>query len=375
MEGRYGGPQARIASIVGKLKRYGIETIAVIPINDSEFFYKRLLENGTPVRRMRLHRLTKRGPDLFKFLVLFVWELFSLYRMFKEEQVNIVHCNGSWQIKGVVAGKLARKRVVWHLNDTEMPGFMRFIFRFVALHFCDFYINAGKRVKGYYLKDPRLWKKHVVEIQSPVDTSIFSPKNVRTDEKIVCFDGLKILTVGNLNARKGIEYFIEMASILNKQYDNLNFFVVGSHFATQSKYIKAVSDLVKSLEVENVHFYGTSDDVPAVLKAADVYVCSSISEASPISVWEAMSMARAIVTTDVGDVAQFIRDGHNGFVVPIKDAIALAEKVDILIENEKLRKDFGSKSREVAVKFLDVDVCAKKHAQFYREIMERSQRA
>ena len=372
MEGRYGGPQARIGSIAGKLKRHGIEMIAVIPLNDSEFFYRRLLENGTPVRRMKLHRLTKRGPDLLKFLVLFVWELFSLYRMFKKEQVNIVHCNGSWQIKGVIAGKLARKNVVWHLNDTEMPGLMRFIFRFVALHFCDFYINAGERVKTYYLNDPRLWKKHMVEIQSPVDTSIFSPKNVRTDEKMARFNGLRIVTVGNLNPRKGIEYFIQMASLLNKHHDNLNFFVVGSHFATQRKYIKAISDLVKSLDVENVHFCGISDDVPSIMKAADVYVCSSISEASPISVWEAMSMARAIVTTDVGDVAKFIRDAHNGFVVPPKDAAALAARVGMLIEDEELRKDFGARARDVAVNSLDIDVCAKKHAQFYREIMKRA---
>lgn len=372
MEGRYGGPQARIGSIAGKLKRYGIEMTAVIPMNDSEFFYRRLLENGTPVRRMKLHRLTKRGPDLFKFLVLFGWELFSLYRMFREDRINIVHCNGSWQIKGVIAGKLARKKVVWHLNDTEIPTLMRFIFRFVALHFCDFYINAGKRVKAYYLKDPRLWKRHMVEIQSPVDTSIFSPKNVRTNEKIARFNGLRIVTVGNLNPRKGIEYFIQMASLLNKHYDNLNFFVVGSHFATQRQYIRAISDLVKSLEITNVHFYGTSDDVPSIMKAADIYVCPSISEASPISVWEAMSMGRAIVATDVGDVAQFIQDGHNGFVVPPKESAALAEKVGILIENEGLRKDFGARARDVAVNSLDIDICAKKHAQFYKEIMKRA---
>lgn len=371
MEGRYGGPQARIGSIAGKLKRYGIETIVVIPINDSEFFYRKLLENDTPVRRMKLHRLTKRGADLFKFLVLFVWELYSLYRMFKREEVNIVHCNGSWQIKGVIAGKLAGTKVVWHLNDTEMPGFVRLIFRFVALNSCDYFVSAGKRVKTYYLSDPRFGKKRIAEVQAPVETSVFNPQIVKADQRISHFDGLKIVTVGNLNPRKGIEYFIVMASILNKQYDNLNFFVVGPHFATQSKYIKAIFDLVKSLKVENVDFYGTSDDVPSIMKAADVYVCSSISEASPTSVWEAMSMARAIVATDVGDVGQFIKNGHNGFIVPLRDAVVLAEKVGILIENEKLRKTFGSRARDVAIKFLDVDVCVKKHAELYREIMSR----
>ena len=79
-------------------------------------------------------------------------------------------------------------------------------------------------------------------------------------------------------------------------------------------------------------------------------------------------MGKAIVSTDVGDVAKFIKDGENGYITPIKNASAMAEKVKLFIENADLRKKFGTNARKIAVKNLDVDICAKKHADFYRKI-------
>jgi len=241
----------------------------------------------------------------------------------------------------------------------------------MALNFCDAFITAGKRVRAYYLSDQRFSKKPITEIQAPVDTSIFDHQKVKSDHEIARYNGLKIITVANINPTKGIECFVKMASILNKQYNNLVFFVVGSHFGSQRGYSEKVVELVRTSIVKDFHFYGPVENIPSVLKATDIYVCSSIAEASPISVWEAMSMAKPVVSTDVDDVAKFIRNGEIGCVVPIKDAAALAEKTGLLIEDAKLRKRFGQKARETAIKHLDLNICAKRHAQFYKEIMNK----
>jgi len=50
-------------------------------------------------------------------------------------------------------------------------------------------------------------------------------------------------------------------------------------------------------------------------------------------------------------------------------SLSVADKIGILIENNNLREAFGQKARDVAVKYLDTDICARKHAQLYREIM------
>lgn len=368
-EGRYGGPQARIVGVAQKLKRERINTIVVVPKKDSAVFCEKLIKKGIQANRIILHRLTRQKSCLISYFVFFIPELVVLHRLIRKENIDIVHCNGSWQIKGVIAGRLAGSKVVWHLNDTQMPAFIRSIFKFMSLNFCDAFIIAGKRVKDYYLRDRRFSKKQIMVIQAPVDTSIFNPQKVRPDQEIAYSDELKIVTVGNINPTKGIEYFIEMASILNKQYNNLVFFVVGSHLASQSGYSEKVVELVRTSIVKDFHFYGPVDNIPSVLKATDIYVCSSIAEASPISVWEAMAMAKPIVSTDVGDVARFIKNRESGFVVAPRDPFALAEKVGLLIEDKDLRKKLGFNARNIALKHLDVDICAQKHEQLYREVM------
>jgi glycosyltransferase involved in cell wall biosynthesis len=368
MEGRYGGPHAFIAACAERLKSDGIDTVVVFPDQDSDFFLKKLCAIGVAAKRLRLHRLTKEKMHLIKYALLFIPEVISLYKLYKKEGVDIVHCNNSWQFKGVIAGRLARKKTVWHLHETSTPFFINIIFKLLAKNFADAFITSGKKARKYYLSDQRLSNKPILEIQAPVDTLIFDPDKVEKDRKIEKYPGLKIVTVGNVNPLKGIEYFVEMSSILNRSYNHLSFFVVGPHFPSQKAYSEKIMRMAQKFNSDNLHFYGSSENIPSVLKAADIYICSSIAEASPISVWEAMSMGKAIVSTDVGDVANFIKDGKNGFIVPIRDAAALVKKAAWLIDNFDSSKKLGINARKTAIKKLDVDICVKKHADFYRTI-------
>lgn len=368
-DSRFGGPQRWILTVSGKLKNFGLDQIIIFPIGDSDHFYKELNAQGVKIKQISLHRLTKEKKHLINFVFLFIPEIVSLYRLFKKEGVDIVHCNNSWQFKGLIAGRLAGKKVVWHLHETATPFFINIILKFLARCFTDAFIVAGERVRNYYLSDQKLSGKPIMQMQAPVDTSLFDPEKVKKDQRITDYPGLKIVTVGNINPLKGLEYFIEMASILNRRYDDLSFFAVGPHFDSQKVYSNKIFGLTKQYGLKNLHFYGSSENIPSALKAADVYVCSSIVEASPISVWEAMSMEKAIVSTDVGDVAKFIKDGESGYITPTKNAFVMAERVGLFIENADLRKKVGINARKIAVKNLDVNICVEKHAEFYRKII------
>ena len=130
--------------------------------------------------------------------------------------------------------------------------------------------------------------------------------------------------------------FYSVFVFFNKLINNLHFSIVGQFLDSQKAYFEKLNNLKNDLNLQNVVFYGASHDVRSVLKAADIYVCSSIAEASPMSVWEAMSMGKAVVSTDVGDVSCFIKNDINGFVVPIKNPGLLADRVNTLITNYDL---------------------------------------
>lgn len=372
-EGRYGGPQARIVAVAERLNRRGIETIVIFPSKDSDLFHRKLTSKGIQYRRLDLRRLTRQKVHLIKYFFFFMQEVFALVRVIKQENVDIVHCNSPRQIKGVIAGRLAGKKVVWVLNDTSSPRVVFWLFLLLS-KCCNGSILTGKRVQNYYLITPRLRAIPHVIIRPPVDTGRFNPGNVINQQhNLLKRNGsnLNIVTIANVNPVKGLEYFIEMVHILNRNGKKANFFIVGPQFQSQRKYSMLLKGLINHYGIENIRFTGESYEIRQVLAETDIFVCSSVSESGPMTVWEAMSMRKAIVSTDVGDVARFIKDGENGFVVPIKDSAALAEKVGILIENEQLRKEFGRWAREIAIKHLDVGICARKHADFYKKVLQQ----
>lgn len=366
LDPRFGGPQNRILQVAERLKRYGVNTVVIIPKKGSDTFYSKLIQKNIQVKKLKLHGLTKHKSHLIGWFIFFVPELISLFRYLKKENFKLVHCNASWQIKGVLAARMARAKTILHLNDTWTPLGIKIVFR-ILRPFCDGFIVTGKRVKESYFNGCEINVKNIEEIQAPVDSKYFDPKYTETNRTIGNNRGIKIITIANINPTKGLEYFIKMASFLNKKYGDrsMKFYIVGACFDSQKTYLTKLNQLVRNLNVKNLHFYGNSANVPSVLKGADIFVCTSLNESGPMSVWEAMAMEKAIVSTDVGDVKRFIRDGVNGFVVPPRDIERLAEKTSILIQSKELRDKFGKLARTIAVKKLDIQICAQKYKQFY----------
>ena len=64
---------------------------------------------------------------------------------------------------------------------------------------------------------------------------------------------------------------------------------------------------------------------------------------------EAVAMGRAIITTDAPGCRETVRNGQNGFLVPIRDGAALADAMRRMIENRSLVAAMGRRSRELAI--------------------------
>ena len=368
LEGRFGGPQNRILNVAHRLSALGVETLVVLPRQDSDVFYEKLKQRGLNTRRLSLHRLTRQMSHLIEGLIFFVPEVFSLRKLMKQEGITLVHSNGIWQTTGILAAKLAGARVVLHLNDTLTTPLIKALFSIFG-PMCDAYIMASHNTLKCYVGDGPSPGKFTI-IHPPVDCSVFDPDAVKkTSEALMKHPGTRITTVSNITPTKALENFITAAYILNKTHRGLSFHIVGPCFSSQEAYKERLIGLIAELSLDNVFFHGASDDVPGVLMATDVFVNASLTESGPMSVFEAMAMQRAVVSTDVGDVSRFIDNGTNGFVVPTRDPVAMADRVSTLIDDPALRARMGALARKVAIRELDVGVAARKHRDFYAEIL------
>jgi len=288
-------------------------------------------------------------------------------KFFRQRKFDAVHVNGSYQFKVAIAAKLARIPVVWHLNDTLMSSVIKKAFYLTARVCANGFIVAGKRVHDYYLENTKLSSRPCIEIHAPVDTSIFHPRE-EEDESNIC---RTISTVSGVNPAKGVEYFVDMVSHINKSYPHIKFNVAGAKLESQKKYSEFIKNKIDGYNFPDgvLNFLGLIEDVPSFLHDADICVFTSVTEASPTSVWEAMSMGKPIVTTDVGSVSQYIENGVTGFIVPIEDVEGLCEKIIMLIDDPDLRKRMGKKAMGVALTKLNIITAARKHAEIYNRII------
>ena len=348
-----------------------IETHVVFPSLDSKRFASELLKAEVKNTSLDITRLSKEKYTLLKYIFCFLPEIFLLFLFFRKQKFDLVQVNGSQQFKGAIAAKLARIPVIWLIEDAMMTSIVKKICLFLARITASGIIVVGERVYDYYIKGTCLKNKPIVEIHPPVDTVVFNSHSVKPYKYPEKYKGMKIVTVSGINPTKGLEYFIEMASELVKKHHDLLFLIAAPHFKSQDSYFKHLMKIIESsnLTNDNIKFLGMIDDVPGFLKSADIFVFTSISESGPMAVWEAMAMSKPIVTTNVGSISKYIVNEESGFIVPIKNSMALSEKVDLLINDKALREKMSAKVRSIVTKKLDVSIAAKKYANFYRKIL------
>ena len=369
-EGKLGGPQVRISIVAASLKN-SVQTIVVMPKENSKEFRKRCDSLAVTYRILPITRITKEWRVALRYVLFFPLEILWLISVLKNEEVDVVHISGgSWQYKGVIAGKLAGKKVLWHLNDTSMPIIIRWIF-YIMAYMSDGFIFASERSRSYYRPLIKKRKPEFV-IPAPVDTTQFNPQeNYIGDEDCIEKWGGKIVvgTVANVNPIKGLETFIRVAALYKGEQD-VFFVVIGPVYANQKNYYESLKRLCNELGVQNIEFLGARSDVRPLVKRFDIYLCTSLAESSPISVWEAMAMGTPVISTDVGDVPLYVRDGDNGFIVNVEDSEALSERLKLLTSNSELRHQFGARCREVVVSELGLGRCAARHLNAYKYILE-----
>ncbi len=364
-EARLGGPQNRIAEVAARLREDGIETTVILPDNNNQVFVQKLERLGVAYHTLPLHKLTRDKRGLLSFILHFPGDIWRVRNAINACGAQLVHCNSAGQWKGAIAARLIGRPALWHLNDTNMPGPVKPIFRLVARRVTGF-ILAAARVADYYLKD-RFASKPRFLIQAPVDCSMFeSEKRTQTKEGS---DPINVICVGNVSPVKDVEAYVGLALSLQSRSPKPVFSFIGEPLESQKAYLKKIDRLNNSSQPTAVAMLGRKRDVRPYLQAADIYVCTSRFEASPISIWEAMAMGLPIVATDVGDIARMNEEGDFARVVPTENAAALASVVTELINAPDERKRLGANARKYALENLDINICVRKHAAAYREVL------
>ena len=113
-------------------------------------------------------------------------------------------------------------------------------------------------------------------------------------------------------------------------------------------------------------------DVLELLKQCHIVAFPSYyKEGLPKSLIEATAIGRPIITTNSIGCKETVDDGYNGFLIPVKDIDALADKLELLIGNDALRQEMGKNSRRLAEDNFSIDQVVAKHLEIYGSLIKK----
>ena len=122
---------------------------------------------------------------------------------------------------------------------------------------------------------------------------------------------------------------------------------------------------------ERIIFAGEQDfsDIPKIFSALSLVVALSDNEGFGLTVLEAMSSGAAVLASEAGAWPEVIRQGTDGYVVPINDLPAVVEKMDLLLSDQKGLTTMGKNGRERVLEHYSVEREARQLVDFYRSLM------
>lgn len=152
-------------------------------------------------------------------------------------------------------------------------------------------------------------------------------------------------------------------------------FIFSRCFSAKVPARKSKGDAVSREELESrcdgkyIKWLDFQKDIKTVLEQCHIMAFPSYyREGVPKSLIDACAVGRPIVTTNSIGCKDVVDDGVNGFLIPIKDSDALAEKLRILIEDKELRVRMGKAARAKAEQEFTLENVVKKHLEIYNKI-------
>ena len=111
------------------------------------------------------------------------------------------------------------------------------------------------------------------------------------------------------------------------------------------------------------------DKVRQYLSAIDVYALISGIDMSPLTLQEAQLMGKPVIATNVGGIPELMKDNETGFLVERGDYQTINEKISILINDEKKRKEMGERGRKFVTENFSWDKIAKEFLEISKNIL------
>ena len=300
-----------------------------------------------PISGVHLHVV----GSMFKSLYLaFPFRHLKIMRLVGKIKPDIVHAHfiTKFGFHGALLGFHPLVMSAWGSDVLVIPYWSKLLFYFTkfSLREADMIFATSGDAETKLISTFGIDKTKIKMIPFGVDTELFKPQRDK-----IAVNYVTVLSNRNFFPIYNIETLVRAIPLAIKHNEKLKFMLIGD--GPEEADIRLLADEL------GVSYYITfighvaNNKMPEYLNSTDIYVSTSLSDTTPVSVSEAMACGLPCIVTDVGGVKEIISDGTNGYLFEPGDYKSLAKKIVDLSLNLEKRKTVGKNARPVIINKLN----------------------
>lgn len=357
-----GGLENGVVNLINRMPAEDFRHAVVALTECAPDFVRRIARPG--VACFSLHKAPGHGVKLYP----------QLYRLFREQRPAVVHTRNLAALEAVVPARAAGVPVCIHGEhgwDVSDPFGLRRKYRMIRRLYSPFvgrYVALSGDIESYLRDRVGIAGARIERICNGVDTARFRPAAPGERLPDSPFGGaglIRIGTVGRLQTVKdqlNLVRAFALARQMGPAGAALRLVIAGD-----GPLRAALEDEIRAAGIGDVVWLaGERGDVPAVMRALDLFVLPSRAEGISNTILEAMASALPVVATAVGGNAELVVAGATGALVPPADPAALARALHAYAEDVAMRHAHGLAGRRRAEADFSLDGMVDRYAAMYR---------
>jgi len=292
----------------------------------------------------------------------------QIHNYIKQNNIDIVYAtesngipNAAFGCIGTKAKMIAYRGTMGGMYKTDPTNYL------CTLHpRIDGYICISDAAKDNVVDKVRTNIKNKCEtIYKGHDLAWYQAPAVERETLGLTSEDFVVLCIGSAREHKGMIYMINAMSHL-KECKNIKLVLVGDGFDGEP-YQTQIKDTGMA---ENIIQTGFRNDVPQIAGASDVLVLPSIREGLSRAILESLAYGTPVITSDCGGPTEIISDDINGYVVPLRDSKAIADKISYLYDNPEQLKLLKNNAQNIIKNELSHKQTAENMIDFFERMIK-----
>lgn len=209
----------------------------------------------------------------------------------------------------------------------------------------------------------------VFVIQWGVDLNIF--KNFNFNSKT---NECTVLSTRSFEPLYNIDTIIEAVPYVINRFSNVKF-ILKNGYGKGEPLLRELAK--KCIAMQNIQFVNRMveyNEMSKFLNDADIFISVPSSDSSSVSLQEAMACGLPVIVSDLPANREWIKDGWNGYIVPVRDPEALAGAIIKLLENKEQRELFGKRNQELIIECADHEKHMLRMEELYESLLLKNKK-